>query len=404
METVDEFARRVEHTDILVGIPAYNNESTIRNVICQVSEGLASYFSDKSAAIIVSDGNSSDNTRKVAKCTPLPSGIELLVTTYQGVPGKGSALRLVFELARKLDCQGIAMVDSDLRSITPEWIHLLLEPIIWGFGFVAPRYLRYKYDGTITNQVVYPMTAALYGVNVRQPIGGDFGLSRKLVDLMLESPLWNTPYTPRFGIDISITHTALASRLPVAEALLGVKVHDAKDPTKHLAPMFKQVTGALFTAMNLYSYVWKSINILKETKLFKGKIELTFPEAFEVDAQAASTTFAKGIQDHASTIARVLPDELADITVRSARDQTPLAARDWARISYHFAKSWISSEEDQKDDIIEAYYILWIGKVANFVRDTFDISNEEAESIVRKDAEAFVNEKNYLLSIWENHK
>ena len=52
-------------------------------------------------------------------------------------------------------------------------MELLLSPVIKkGFDFVAPLYNRHKYDGTITNSIVYPMTRALYGHSIRHPIGG----------------------------------------------------------------------------------------------------------------------------------------------------------------------------------------------------------------------------------------
>ena len=78
--------------------------------------------------------------------------------------------------------QALVVVDSDLRSITPEWIELLAGPILkGGFDYVTPLYARHKYDGTITNTVTYPLTRALYGRRIRQPIGGDFGVSGDLV-------------------------------------------------------------------------------------------------------------------------------------------------------------------------------------------------------------------------------
>jgi hypothetical protein len=46
--------------------------------------------------------------------------------------------------------------------------------------YIAPYYLRHKYDGTITNGIIYPMTRTLYGKSVRQPIGGEFGFSGSL--------------------------------------------------------------------------------------------------------------------------------------------------------------------------------------------------------------------------------
>ena len=85
-------------------------------------------------------------------------------------------------MAVQLQAKACAVVDSDLRSITPEWIDMLLRPILFaGYDFVAPYYQRHKYDGTITNSIVYPLTRSLYGVRVRQPIGGEFGISARLI-------------------------------------------------------------------------------------------------------------------------------------------------------------------------------------------------------------------------------
>ncbi len=69
---------------------------------------------------------------------------------------------------------------------------------------MAPYYHRHKFDGTITNNVVYPLTRALYGQQVRQPIGGDFGVSRALVRHYLGLPVWDTDVA-RYGIDIWMT-------------------------------------------------------------------------------------------------------------------------------------------------------------------------------------------------------
>ncbi|MGH9602531.1 MAG: hypothetical protein ACRD24_09100, partial [Terriglobales bacterium] len=104
-----------------------------------------------------------------------------------------------------------AVVDADLRSITPDWIDLLVRPVLQNnFDYVAPYYRRHKYDGTITNSIVYPMTRALYGQQVRQPIGGEFGLSPRMWKrLLAKKEDWETDVA-RFGIDIWMTTTAHA--------------------------------------------------------------------------------------------------------------------------------------------------------------------------------------------------
>ncbi len=165
------------------------------------------FFSNLRSTIFVSDGNSTDGTLAAVEALRFPFKVNIIPATYAGISGKGSAVKAIFEAARFLNVKAVALVDSDLRSITPDWINLLISPILTGTGFVTPFYVRHKYDGTITNFLCYPVTSSLYGKEIRQPIGGDFGLSIELVEKLLESPLWQTRYVPLFGIDIFETHT-----------------------------------------------------------------------------------------------------------------------------------------------------------------------------------------------------
>ena len=127
----------------------------------------------------------------------------------------------------------------------PEWIELLAGPILkGGYDFVAPLYARHKHDGTITNTVTYPLTRALYGLRIRQPIGGDFGVSGDLVRQYLERDDW-TPTSSKFGIDIWMTTEAVTGGFAVCQTRLGAKVHDPKDPGADLGPMFRQVVGTI---------------------------------------------------------------------------------------------------------------------------------------------------------------
>ncbi|HEX3203102.1 MAG TPA: glycosyltransferase, partial [Nitrospiraceae bacterium] len=183
----------IGEAEILIGIPSYNNAKTIGHVVRAVMAGLAKYFSGRRSVLVNSDGGSVDGTPDVVGRAVVDYGamlisdqqtlLQKIITPYQGIPGKGSAFRTIFEIARRLKAKACAVVDSDLRSITPEWIELLIGPVLnHGYDYVAPYYLRHKYDGTITNSIVYPLTRALYGQRIRQPIGGDFGFSGSLAE------------------------------------------------------------------------------------------------------------------------------------------------------------------------------------------------------------------------------
>ncbi|HEX9202640.1 MAG TPA: glycosyltransferase, partial [Vicinamibacteria bacterium] len=210
---VEDRLRELGEVDLLVGIPSFNNARTIGHVVRAAAAGFAKYFPGRRAVIVNSDGGSSDGTPEIVTGADFSSPgrilvsrpltpVHKIVTPYQGLPGKGSAFRTIFAIAERLQAKACAVVDSDLRSITPGWIELLLGPVLEeGFDFVAPLYLRHKYDGTITNSIVYPLTRALYGKEVRQPIGGDFGFSGRVASHYLSKPVWESDVA-RFGIDI----------------------------------------------------------------------------------------------------------------------------------------------------------------------------------------------------------
>jgi glycosyltransferase involved in cell wall biosynthesis len=239
---IREEIERLGRADIMVGIPSFKSAATIGYVVRAAHAGLVQYFPDLRPVVVNSDAGSPDGTGRVVVETEPPDYVEQILLVHptnrlqrvsltypeiDGVGGKGAALRTIFEIADALQVQALVVVDSDLRSIVPEWIELLAGPILkGGYDFVAPLYARYKYDGTITNTVTYPLTRALYGHRIRQPIGGDFGVSGDLIRHYLECHDWS-PDVSRFGIDIWMTTTALADGFRVCEAFLGAKIHDA---------------------------------------------------------------------------------------------------------------------------------------------------------------------------------
>src|SRR4051794_7857309 len=272
---IREEIARLGHADIMVGIPSFKNAATIGYVVRAAHAGLVQYFPELKPVLVNSDAGSTDGTQRVVIETEPPDYVESILLTrptnrldrvtltypeIDGVGGKGAALRTIFEIAAALEVQALVVVDSDLRSIVPEWIELLAGPILkGGYDFVAPLYARYKYDGTITNTVTYPLTRALYGNRIRQPIGGDFGVSGDLVRHYLELDDW-TEDISRFGIDIWMTTSALTGGYAVCQARLGAKVHDPKDPGADLGPMFRQVVGTILRLAATHPENWLSIH------------------------------------------------------------------------------------------------------------------------------------------------
>lgn len=393
---------QIESADIVVGIPCYNNEGTIANVIKQVSHGLAKHYKAARSVILISDGGSTDDTREAAREQEIMPWQEKVVYVYRGIGGKGSALRAIFEAVEKLAAPVCAVVDADLRSITPDWIKYLVAPVLEkDYQFVAPVYSRHKYDGTITNHVVYNLTRALYGKRVRQPIGGDFAFSRDLVNSFLKQNVWMTDVA-RFGIDIWMTTNAITHGFRICQANLGVKVHDPKDPASSLGPMFRQVAWTLFTLMEEYASSWKKVNGSEPVETF-GLDEFFEPEPVDANLDLLIYNYKVGYQHFCALWKEILSAGCYDVLHRVAGAETKdflLPADCWVKILSELAATFHHWPKNRAK-LIDVMSPLYHGRVASFINETADMKSLDSERLVEEQAEIFEREKAYLLKVWD---
>jgi glycosyltransferase involved in cell wall biosynthesis len=404
--------KELNETDILVGIPSFNNARTIGHVVRAVEAGLSKYFSKYKAILVNSDGGSTDGTMDVVKQAAVdhdsilvderPERFHKIAMPYSGIPGKGSAFRTVFEIATALNAKACTVVDSDLRSITPEWIEMLIKPVLEeGYDYVAPYYHRHKYDGTITNTIVYPMTRALYGKRIRQPIGGDFGFSGKLADFYLTKDVWDTDVA-RFGIDIWMTTTAVANAFKVCQAFLGAKIHDAKDPGADLSAMLYQVVSAVFDLMEEYAPVWKGTKQSESIPTFGFSYAVGL-EPIHVNLDGMIEKFKLGVQELSVLYESIVPGKLIQLlrnATKESKDSFALPDEAWVRIIYHFALA-CHQKAMSEEHILKSLTPLYLGKVASFVIETWESTAEEVEQRLEELCIAYEREKSYLKTRWE---
>ena len=400
---VQKRLEEIREADILVGIPCYNNEDTIVHVVQTVSHGIYEHYRNARSVIMIADGGSTDDTRDRVLDFQLKPWQEKLITVYRGIGGKGSALRGIFETAHRLKVKACACVDSDLRSISPDWIKYLIEPVMeQGYEFVAPVYSRYKYDGTITNNIVYNLVRTLYGKRIRQPIGGDFAFSKGLAKHYLEQEVWGTDIA-RFGIDIWMTTTALRTGAKVCQANLGVKIHDAKDPADALGPMFRQVCGTLFSLMEEHEDFWLPIRGSEPVPLLGMEAEME-PEPITVNQPRMVTEFQEGMRLFSSLWREIFSDDVYAALER-AQSQTPeefyFSTEMWVKLLYQLAAKY-HHLADHRMKLLAVMTPLYLGRVASFITRTRDMDSRGAEEVVEEQAAKFEEQKDYLVDLWTN--
>jgi glycosyltransferase involved in cell wall biosynthesis len=409
-------AESIGKADLVIGIPSYNNARTIEHVVRAANAGLSKYFPEFNGVIVNADGGSTDNTREAVLSSRVEDGHLMLLSApvsvahrlslpYHGIPGKGSAFRLIFQMAQALEAKACAVVDSDLRSITPEWIDLLLRPVLFApFDFVAPYYHRHKYDGTITNSIVYPLTRALYGLRVRQPIGGEFGISAKLIVRYLERDDWETDVA-RYGIDIWMTTIAIAEGFRVCQSFLGAKLHDAKDPSSDLTAMLQQVVGSVFMLMDDYQSAWRHQTGSQTAALFGFRFDVGL-EPVEVNVERMIHAFQKGCAELEEVWRLALqPETHAQIrNLAAGLSDNPIAfhLEDdlWARVILDFACAY-KRHPLSTAHLLQSLTPLYLARVASFVYETSSLSSAQVENKIEQLCLTFEDLKPYLLAYWD---
>ena len=404
----------VGEADIVVGIPSFNNERTIAHVVRAVAGGLVKYFPDRKSVIVNSDGGSTDGTREAVMGADIDHDSLLLVshkvptiqritTPYHGIPGKGSAFRTIFAVTERLNAKACVVVNSDLRSITPHWVELLAAPVLdRGFDYIAPFYLRHKYDGTITNSIIYPMTRTLFGRRIRQPIGGDFGLSGRVASRFLTKDVWESDVA-RYGIDIWMTLTAMAEGFRVGQSYLGAKLHDAKDPGADLTAMFRQVVSSLFGLMETYETVWQKVESSEPVPMFGLPFAVGL-EPIPVHVERMKRAYQQGLRDLDSIYRSFLSPSTIEGLVAAAQetgDDFRVSDGLWVRLVYEVAAAYHGRRLD-RDHLLQSLIPLYLGRTGSFVLDVRDADAVIVEQKIETLAQEFEAQKPYLLEIWSS--
>ncbi len=395
----------VTDVDIIVGIPSYNEADNIAYPTDVASRGLREHFPEKRSVIINMDNHSPDGTKDVFLETPTEVP-KIYISTAPGVKGKGNNFHNLFEAAVELNASAIIVVDADLKSITPEWIRYLGEPLMGRYDYVAPIYARHKYDGSITNHIAYPLLRSLFGIRVRQPIGGDFGFSGKLARAFLSEKLWNDKIA-NFGIDIWMTTIAIARRFNICQAFLGSpKVHNPKDPAADLGPMFTQVVSTLFEVIMDFEFIWKDTFESRPSNIYGFGLGIEEkPPVVNVNTDSLFESCMKGFDKYGKIWEKIIPGpeymEICKLKNIKDKKQFYYTSDLWARVLFSFAIAYRMNEVN-REKLIESMIPFYHSRVLSFANKTASASIKEAEEYLENITRVFEKEKYYLIQRWDS--
>lgn len=294
---------------IAIAIPSLNEVKTIENTVRVIDNGLAFYRNKYKTFIVNVDNNSKDGTSLKFSNVPTQSK-KVYISTPSNITGKGYNLVNFFRFVLQEKIDYCATIDADIRTLKPEWISSLIEPLInKKYDYITPLYKRNRFEGSTTNHFALPLLYGYFGKSIRQPIGGDFSFTNKTAKLFIDNQ--PTQSELLYGIDIFMSITACGNKVRIGQAYLGEKLHNPS--FSKIKPMFNQIL--LTSLRNIAKYkldpieeeLTMSINIL-ENSIFPHKKEAKLLLEEELQFLKAN------INDYCFTDSRILRDRLRQKT------------------------------------------------------------------------------------------
>jgi hypothetical protein len=307
----------------------------------------------------------------------------------------GDSAHAIFERARTLGARACAIIASDPSTVTADWPALLLEPVIDdGFDLVAPCYTLQPFDSMINRAFIYPLTRALYGKRVRNPLGPDFGASGALLERMAAAT--HTRSNPL----LSLTSEAVTSGMKVCQAHLGERAAGATDWT-NLSSLLAQVLGPLFLDVERYAAHWQRARGSEPIPEYGEHRSLEAPGS-SVDVTRLLESFRLGARNLPEIWGTILPPSTL-VELRRLTRQEDAAFRmpdeTWARVVYDFALAH-RLRTISRDQMLRAITPVYLGWLASYALEVDGSSPEMVERKLERLCAAYENTKPYFVSRW----
>ncbi len=380
--------------DIVVGIPTYKEEGNVSFVAETVAKGLKKHFPNQSCLIVNVDNNSPDNTKHNFLNAETLGVKKAYISTPSGVKGKGRNMKNLFLTVVKSGAKVGVTVDADLKSITPEWVKLLAQPILEGYDFITPLYKRNKFDGTITNHFIYPCFYGLLGKDLRQPIGGDFSFSPALAKHWLDSEWFSATY--EYGIDVFMSLHAVTGNFRIGSAPLGSKVHKVKDPGEDLGEMLRQVVFSLFTLIDQSKDFIARVEGVEEVPVIGEPVPGEYQE-MSINKELLRHKFIQGFAKQEHLFNALLPESTYHYLKDMFEKGKPhITHEDWSRLVYELLA--VFQSVTNVEGFLDCAMTLYAGRVYSYAEQVELLSNEQAEALIRKQAKQFYEDRDLYLS------
>ncbi|MBW2037977.1 MAG: glycosyltransferase [Deltaproteobacteria bacterium] len=415
LEHVQGKVTPLKGNEIVIGIPFVGTSDqmeTLPKVIEVANEGIKEFYPGKKIAFVLAGSYEGKRIVKKIKGILKEQNIKgFCFTLDKEADGKGWAFRVLMEVSEFLDSDLILLESDFLRKgkqgIQPTWIYSIYRPIELGNDFVLPVFNRPPEGKRVTDHLVVPLLVSLYGYRLKEPIGGVYGISRKVFDKFLkDKKLFAQTDVGNYGIDIFLTITAIVNDLKICQANLGTRL---KPPSPGEFPIrLRQVLNIMFDQIEYSSSWWlKEGKVLKTEPPFYGDLPSLEPPKMKLNVSYEIERFKIDFQRYKDYLYKKLchPSLYQKLLGLSNKDEETFyfSSSVWAECVYILILAYFFQREIPKVDILDTLVILDRARLATFFKEVQNLEGDAKRLESDRLREAQIKDFTRLRESFEEH-
>lgn len=395
---------RLGKADLLIGIPTHRNGRTIPEVLEALSQGIARYYPHRRVILMNADGGSSDSTVRHVREAQMPPNVAKLFCTYEGITGKGTAIRAIFEAAGRLHVKACLVVEARAPNIQPEWVPALVNPVLYGDDMAVGFYHRSAYAMSLCDNLAYPFLRTFFNANLRDPLAGEFCVSGETAVALAECDVWETNVS-RFGVNIWIAIHCLVNGRRISQVDLGYRGEGGGEPGMPLDARFLHTVSTLFRSLTTYRRIWQREQTPRKA-IFRGS---QYPDESvpEVDCVPILVeAMREGKVRYANEWQTALnPQVFGQVCalLEQPVDRFTFPKDLWANVALSFAMLFNKGEGDP-DKVSEALLPLFYGRTAAYLLEAHEMTPLQREHLVEEIVGEFVKLRAPFMAKWNSYQ
>ncbi len=401
-------SERIEQSgtaDIVIGLVDQNAAGNVSAIAGTIRTGLAS-LSQNARTLVVLRNSSTGSTQAESLDALADDALRLgtysspeIHSSVTAAESISNAYRSIWSISERFGARACVVIASSIETVTPAWIQGLVQPLLErDIDLVAPCYVPHEFEGLLNRAILQPLIRALYGKQIQNPFGPDFGFSARLFPSLLQIDPARTRYEGAHQLALVGPH-AIARGFRVCQAYLGKRVYPPVD-WKHVDSVLAEILGPLFLGVERDAPFWQHIRNSEAVPMYGDPLPRA-EETVVVDTQRLLEPFRLGFRNLQEIWGLVLPPTVLFELKKADRlppEQFRIPDELWARIVYDFALAH-RLRIIARDHLLRAMTPLYLGWLTSYALEV----NAGGDGLQRREdrlCTAYESEKSYLVSRW----